>query len=84
MNAPTSLAAIGSAFNFQIDPSFSLGVGTLAGSSVSNNVGPMHLINFVTVAERQEHIEVRLFGSLSLTAFQIATFFNRIHFFHFK
>ena len=57
VNSPTSLAAIGSAFNFQIDPSFSLGVGTLAGSSVSNNVGPMHLINLVNVAERQEHIE---------------------------
>ena len=57
VNSPTSLAAIGSAFNFQVDPSFTLGVGTLAGSSVSNNVGPMHLINLVSVAERQDHIE---------------------------
>jgi len=57
VNAPISLAAIGTAFNFQIDPSFSLGVGTLAGSSVSNNLGPMHLINTVSVAERQKHIE---------------------------
>lgn len=57
VNSPTSLAAIGSSFNFQIDPSFSLGVGTLAGSSVSANVGPMHLINLVNVAERQDHIE---------------------------
>jgi acetaldehyde dehydrogenase/alcohol dehydrogenase len=57
INSPTSLAAIGSAFNFEIDPSFSIGVGTLAGSSVSNNVGPLHLINLVNVAERQEHIE---------------------------
>jgi acetaldehyde dehydrogenase/alcohol dehydrogenase len=65
VNAPTSLAAIGSAFNFQIDPSFSLGVGTLAGSSVSNNVGPMHLINLVNVAERQDHIEVRMRKTLT-------------------
>lgn len=57
VNSPTSLAAIGSAFNFQIDPSFSLGVGTLAGSSVSSNVGPVHLLNLVKVAERQDHIE---------------------------
>eukprot|EP01083_Nonionella_stella_P101042 285919_1 len=63
VNSPTSLAAIGSSFNFQIDPSFSLGVGTLAGSSVSENVGPMHLINLVTVAERQDHIEV-IFNTL--------------------
>mmetsp|Transcript_3284 Transcript_3284/g.4910 ORF Transcript_3284/g.4910 Transcript_3284/m.4910 type:complete len:275 (-) Transcript_3284:4755-5579(-) len=57
VNSPSSLAAIGSSFNFKIDPSFSLGVGTLGGSSVSKNVGPMHLLNFVDVAERQEHIE---------------------------
>ena len=56
VNSPTSLTAIGTAFNFQIDPSFTLGVGTLAGSSVSGNVGPMHLVNIETVAERQEHI----------------------------
>ena len=31
VNVPTSLAAIGSAFNFSIDPSFTLGVGTGAG-----------------------------------------------------
>mmetsp|Transcript_29053 Transcript_29053/g.43877 ORF Transcript_29053/g.43877 Transcript_29053/m.43877 type:complete len:420 (+) Transcript_29053:957-2216(+) len=57
INTPTSLTAIGTAFNFQVDPSFTLGVGTLAGSSVSNNLGPMHLINLVTVARRQTHIE---------------------------
>jgi acetaldehyde dehydrogenase/alcohol dehydrogenase len=57
VNSPTSLTAIGSAFNFEVDPSFTLGVGTLAGSSVSGNLGPMHLINTVTVAERQEHME---------------------------
>lgn len=57
VNAPTSLTAIGSAFNFEVDPSFTLGVGTQAGSSMSSNLGPMHLINTVTVAERQDHME---------------------------
>ena len=57
VNSPTSLTAIGSAFNFDVEPSFTLGVGTLAGSSVSKNVGPSHLINLVTIAERQDHIE---------------------------
>ena len=57
VNSPTSLTAIGTSFNFHIDPSFTLGVGTIAGSSVSENLGPMHLINIAIVAERQEHIE---------------------------
>mmetsp|Transcript_34399 Transcript_34399/g.58271 ORF Transcript_34399/g.58271 Transcript_34399/m.58271 type:complete len:882 (+) Transcript_34399:30-2675(+) len=56
-NVPTSLAAIGTAFNFNIDFSLTLGVGTKAGSSVSDNVGPMHLLNVRTVATRQEHTE---------------------------
>mmetsp|Transcript_12608 Transcript_12608/g.36530 ORF Transcript_12608/g.36530 Transcript_12608/m.36530 type:complete len:520 (-) Transcript_12608:200-1759(-) len=56
-NVPTSLAAIGTAFNFNVDPSLTLGVGTKAGSSVSDNVGPMHLLNITTVASRQEHTE---------------------------
>jgi len=57
VNSPASLTAIGSSFNFDVPPSFTLGVGTMAGSSVSTNVGPSHLINLVTVAERQDHIE---------------------------
>jgi len=57
VNAPTSIAAIGGAMNFHVDPSFTLGVGTNAGSSISSNVGPKHLINLTTVAERQQHIE---------------------------
>lgn len=56
-NMPTSIGAIGTEFNNGIDPSFSLGVGTYAGSSVSENVGPMHLLNIKTLATRQEHIE---------------------------
>jgi acetaldehyde dehydrogenase/alcohol dehydrogenase len=56
-NMPTSLSAIGSEFNNQIDPSFTLGVGTQAGSSTNDNVGPMHLLNITTLATRQEHIE---------------------------
>ncbi len=52
-NMPTSLAAIGTEFNHSIDPSFTLGVGSMAGSSHSENVGPMHLLNIKTLATRQ-------------------------------
>lgn len=56
-NMPTSIAAIGTEFNNEIDPSFTLGVGTQAGSSASQNVGPMDLLNIKTLATRQDHIE---------------------------
>eukprot|EP01025_Chloroclados_australasicus_P011779 TRINITY_DN1521_c1_g3_i1.p1 TRINITY_DN1521_c1_g3~~TRINITY_DN1521_c1_g3_i1.p1 ORF type:complete len:930 (+),score=76.23 TRINITY_DN1521_c1_g3_i1:144-2933(+) len=56
-NMPTSLSAIGTAFNFNMDPSFTLGVGTHAGSSISTNVGPQNLLNIKTVATRQQHME---------------------------
>ena len=56
-NMPTSISAIGTEFNNSIDPSFTLGVGTQAGSSHSENVGPMHLLNIKTLATRQDHIE---------------------------
>jgi acetaldehyde dehydrogenase/alcohol dehydrogenase len=56
-NMPTSLSAIGTEFNHDIDPSFTLGVGTHAGSSTNDNVGPMHLLNIRTLAIRQAHIE---------------------------
>lgn len=56
-NMPTSISAIGTEFNNAIDPSFTLGVGTMGGSSISENVGPMHLLNIKTLALRQEHIE---------------------------
>jgi acetaldehyde dehydrogenase / alcohol dehydrogenase len=54
---PTSISAIGTEFNNSIDPSFTLGVGTMAGSSTNENVGPMHLLNIKTLATRQDHIE---------------------------
>lgn len=56
-NMPTSVSAIGTEFNSRIDPSFTLGVGTHAGSSTNDNVGPMHLLNIKTLATRQEHME---------------------------
>lgn len=81
VNLPTSVGAIGTSFNFSIDPSFTLGVGKIvlqqrsliqislyltllslllgtgAGSSMSSNLGPMHLVNISTVARRQNHME---------------------------
>ena len=56
-NMPTSISAIGTEFNSEIDPSFTLGVGTMAGSSTNDNVGPNHLLNIKTLATRQDHIE---------------------------
>lgn len=55
-NTPTSITAVGTEFA-NLDPSFTLGVGTQAGSSTSDNVGPMHLLNIKTLASRQDHIE---------------------------
>jgi len=43
VNAPTSITAIGTSFNFAVDPSMTLGVGTSAGSSMSSNLGPQHV-----------------------------------------
>jgi acetaldehyde dehydrogenase/alcohol dehydrogenase len=57
VNAPIVLTAIGTAFNFNMDPSFTLGVGTQAGSSLSTSLSPTDLISTVTVAERQPHME---------------------------
>eukprot|EP00327_Prymnesium_parvum_P016730 CAMPEP_0113240614 /NCGR_PEP_ID=MMETSP0008_2-20120614/6358_1 /TAXON_ID=97485 /ORGANISM="Prymnesium parvum" /LENGTH=645 /DNA_ID=CAMNT_0000087969 /DNA_START=63 /DNA_END=1996 /DNA_ORIENTATION=+ /assembly_acc=CAM_ASM_000153 len=57
VNVPTSLGAIGSAFNFNIAPSFTLATGTQAGSSLSTNVTPEHLLNIKLIATRQDHIE---------------------------
>ena len=43
VNMPTSMAAIGASFNFYIDPSLTLGVGTSGGSSLSSNLGPQNV-----------------------------------------
>ncbi|MEW6429719.1 MAG: bifunctional acetaldehyde-CoA/alcohol dehydrogenase [Thermodesulfobacteriota bacterium] len=56
INTPSSQGAIGDLYNFRLDPSLTLGCGTWGGSSVSENVGPQHLLNIKTVTERRENM----------------------------
>ncbi|MCP3967239.1 MAG: bifunctional acetaldehyde-CoA/alcohol dehydrogenase [Lentisphaerae bacterium] len=56
INMPASQGAIGDIFNFRLDPSLTLGCGSWGGNSVSQNVGPQHLINIKTVAQRRENM----------------------------
>ncbi|UDQ99374.1 bifunctional acetaldehyde-CoA/alcohol dehydrogenase [Lentisphaerota bacterium WC36G] len=56
INIPASQGAIGDVYNFKLDPSLTLGCGTWGGNSVSQNVGPKHLLNVKTVAARRENM----------------------------
>ena len=56
INMPASQGAIGDLYNFKLAPSLTLGCGSWGGNSVSENVGPKHLINVKTVAERRENM----------------------------
>ena len=56
VNMPASQGAIGDIFNFRLAPSLTLGCGSWGGNSVSENVGPKHLINIKSVAERRENM----------------------------
>jgi acetaldehyde dehydrogenase/alcohol dehydrogenase len=55
VNMPSSHGAIGDVFNFRLEPSLTLGCGSWGGNSVSENVGPLHLVNYKTIAERREN-----------------------------
>ncbi|WP_303861459.1 bifunctional acetaldehyde-CoA/alcohol dehydrogenase [Alkalibaculum bacchi] len=56
INTPSSHGGIGDLYNFRLLPSLTLGCGTWAGNSVSENVGIKDLINVKTVAERRENM----------------------------
>lgn len=56
INMPASQGAIGDIFNFKLAPSLTLGCGSWGGNSVSENVGPKHLINIKSIAERRENM----------------------------
>lgn len=56
INTPSSHGAIGDLYNFKLNPSLTLGCGTWGGNSVSENVGPQHLINVKSIAERRENM----------------------------
>lgn len=56
INMPAAQGAIGDLFNFKLSPSLTLGCGSWGGNSISENVGPKHLINVKNVAERRENM----------------------------
>ncbi len=56
VNTPSSHGGIGDLYNFDLNPSLTLGCGSWGGNSVSENVGIKHLLNIKTVAERRENM----------------------------
>ncbi|MFA6775254.1 MAG: bifunctional acetaldehyde-CoA/alcohol dehydrogenase [Sphaerochaetaceae bacterium] len=56
VNMPASQGAIGDIYNFRLEPSLTLGCGSWGNNSVSENVGPKHLLNIKTVAARRENM----------------------------
>ena len=56
INMPASQGAIGDIYNFKLAPSLTLGCGSWGGNSISENVGPKHLLNVKTVARRRENM----------------------------
>jgi acetaldehyde dehydrogenase/alcohol dehydrogenase len=57
VNTPSSQGGIGDLYNFKLAPSLTLGCGSWGGNSISENVGPQHLINKKTVAKRAENMQ---------------------------
>jgi acetaldehyde dehydrogenase/alcohol dehydrogenase len=56
VNIPSTHGGIGDLYNFNVAPSLTLGCGSWGGNSISENVGPKHLINKKTVAKRAENM----------------------------
>jgi len=56
INTPSSYGGIGDLYNFSLAPSLTLGCGSWGGNSVSENVGPKHLLNKKIVAKRAENM----------------------------
>lgn len=56
INTPASQGAIGDLYNFNLDPSLTLGCGSWGGNSISGNLTPNHLLNLKTVSDRRENM----------------------------
>jgi len=56
INSPSSQGGIGDLYNFSLAPSLTLGCGSWGGNSISENVGPKHLLNHKIVAKRAENM----------------------------
>lgn len=56
LNQPASHGAVGDVYNFGVNPSLTLGCGTWGGNAVSENVGPLHLLQTKVVTKRRENM----------------------------
>jgi acetaldehyde dehydrogenase/alcohol dehydrogenase len=56
INTPSSHGGIGDLYNFSLSPSLTLGCGSWGGNSISEKVGPKHLLNKKIVAKRAENM----------------------------
>ncbi len=56
INTPSAQGAIGDLYNFNLDPSLTLGCGSWGGNSISGNLTPNHLLNLKTVSGRRENM----------------------------
>ncbi|HVJ08343.1 MAG TPA: bifunctional acetaldehyde-CoA/alcohol dehydrogenase [Acidisarcina sp.] len=56
INTPSSHGGIGDLYNFSLSPSLTLGCGSWGGNSISENLGPKHLLNKKLVAMRAENM----------------------------
>ena len=56
INSPASHGAIGDLYNFALNPSLTLGCGSWGGNYVSENVGPMNLLNIKSIAKRRDNM----------------------------
>lgn len=56
VNQPATHGGIGDVYNFNMAPSLTLGCGSWGGNSVSENVGPKHLLNKKVIAKRAENM----------------------------
>ncbi|XPE49930.1 hypothetical protein ACNKHL_07445 [Shigella flexneri] len=68
INAPASQGGIGDLYNFKLAPSLTLGCRSWGGNSISENIGPKHLINKKTIAKRAETCCGTNFQNLSTSA----------------
>ncbi len=56
INTPAAHGAIGDLYNFRLEPTLTIGCGSWGDNATSENVGPKHLLNIKTVAERRENM----------------------------
>ena len=56
VNSPSALGGIGDLYNFKLDPTFTIGCGSVGHNIASENVGPKHLLDVKQVAMRRDNM----------------------------